>query len=36
MPNAPENSSNAIQIDHLWWADHQEELNQRWSAWLAK
>jgi putative spermidine/putrescine transport system substrate-binding protein len=36
MPNAPENSSNAIQIDFLWWADHQEELNQRWSAWLAK
>ncbi len=36
MPNAPENSTNAIQIDFLWWADHQEELNQRWSAWLAK
>ena len=36
MPNAPENSANAIQIDFLWWADHQEELNQRWSAWLAK
>jgi len=36
MPNAPENSANAIQIDFLWWADHQEELNQRWNAWLAK
>jgi putative spermidine/putrescine transport system substrate-binding protein len=36
MPNAPENSANAIQIDFQWWADHQEELNQRWSAWLAK
>jgi putative spermidine/putrescine transport system substrate-binding protein len=36
MPNAPQNSANAIQIDFLWWADHQEELNQRWSAWLAK
>jgi putative spermidine/putrescine transport system substrate-binding protein len=36
MPNAPENSANAIQIDFLWWADHQEELNQRWAAWLAK
>ena len=36
MPNAPENSKNALQIDFLWWADHQEELNQRWSAWLAK
>lgn len=36
MPNAPENSANAIQIDFLWWADHQEELNQRWAAWLNK
>lgn len=36
MPNAPENSKNAIQIDFQWWADHQEELNQRWAAWLAK
>lgn len=36
MPNAPENSANALQIDFLWWADHQEELNQRWNAWLAK
>ena len=36
MPNAPENAANAIQIDFQWWADHQEELNQRWSAWLAK
>jgi putative spermidine/putrescine transport system substrate-binding protein len=36
MPNAPENSANAMQIDFLWWADHQEELNQRWAAWLAK
>jgi putative spermidine/putrescine transport system substrate-binding protein len=36
MPNAPANSTNAIQIDFLWWADHQEELNQRWAAWLAK
>lgn len=36
MPNAPENSASAIQIDFLWWADHQEELNQRWAAWLAK
>jgi putative spermidine/putrescine transport system substrate-binding protein len=36
MPNAPENSGNALQIDFLWWADHQEELNQRWNAWLAK
>jgi putative spermidine/putrescine transport system substrate-binding protein len=36
MPNAPENAANAIQIDFVWWADRQEELNQRWAAWLAK
>jgi putative spermidine/putrescine transport system substrate-binding protein len=36
MPNSPENAANAIQIDFLWWADRQEELNQRWAAWLAK
>jgi putative spermidine/putrescine transport system substrate-binding protein len=36
MPNSAENAANALQIDFLWWADHQEELNQRWTAWLAK
>jgi putative spermidine/putrescine transport system substrate-binding protein len=36
MPNAPENAKNALQIDFLWWADHQEELNERWQAWLNK
>jgi putative spermidine/putrescine transport system substrate-binding protein len=36
MPNAPANAANALQIDFLWWADHQEELSQRWNAWLAK
>ena len=36
MPNAPENETNAMRIDAAWWAEHQEELNQRWVAWLAK
>jgi putative spermidine/putrescine transport system substrate-binding protein len=36
MPNAPENEATAMQIDAAWWAEHQEELNQRWAAWLAK
>jgi putative spermidine/putrescine transport system substrate-binding protein len=36
MPNAPENETTAMQIDAAWWADRQEELNQRWAAWLAK
>ncbi len=36
LPNAPQNEASALQLDFLWWADHQEELNQRWSAWLAR
>lgn len=36
MPNAPENETTAMQIDAAWWAEHQEELNMRWAAWLAK
>jgi putative spermidine/putrescine transport system substrate-binding protein len=36
MPTAPQNSINALTIDHRWWADHQDELTERWSAWLAK
>lgn len=36
MPTAPENSTGrAIQIDNRWWADHQDDINERWSAWLA-
>jgi putative spermidine/putrescine transport system substrate-binding protein len=36
MPNAPENEATAMQIDAAWWAEQQEELNQRWAVWLAK
>jgi putative spermidine/putrescine transport system substrate-binding protein len=36
MPNAPENSATAIQVDSAWWAERQEELNQKWAAWLAR
>ncbi|HAH09492.1 MAG TPA: spermidine/putrescine ABC transporter substrate-binding protein [Alphaproteobacteria bacterium] len=36
MPNAPENETNAMQVDAAWWAEYQEELNLRWAAWLAR
>lgn len=36
MPTAPANFKNALQNDFEWWADHQDELNERFAAWLAK
>lgn len=36
MPTAPENFKNALQNDFAWWADNQDELNERFAAWLAK
>ena len=36
MPTAPENFKNALQNDFEFWADHQDELNERFNAWLAK
>jgi putative spermidine/putrescine transport system substrate-binding protein len=36
MPNAPENQATAMEIDAAFWVEQQEELNQRWAAWLAK
>jgi len=36
MPTAPENFKTAIQNDFEFWADHQDELNDRFNAWLAK
>ncbi|MDH5798396.1 MAG: ABC transporter substrate-binding protein [Paracoccaceae bacterium] len=36
MPTAPANFQNAIQNDFEFWADHQDELNERFNAWLAK
>ncbi len=36
MPTAPENFKNALQNDPEWWADHQDELNERFATWLAK
>ncbi len=36
MPTSPENFKTALQNDFEFWADHQDELNERFNAWLAK
>jgi len=36
MPTAPDNFTNALQNDFEFWADHQDELNERFNAWLSK
>ncbi|MBL6932087.1 MAG: ABC transporter substrate-binding protein [Rhodospirillales bacterium] len=36
MPTAPGNFKNALQNDFAFWADHADELNEKFSAWLAK
>jgi putative spermidine/putrescine transport system substrate-binding protein len=36
MPTSPNNFKNALQNDFEFWADHQDELNERFNAWLAK
>lgn len=35
MPTAPANFKNAVQNDFEFWADNQDELNERFNAWLA-
>jgi len=36
MPTAPANSKHVIVKNHLWWADHEVELTERFNAWLAE
>ena len=36
MPTAPANIKNALFSDDEWWADHQDEILKRYSAWMAK
>ena len=36
MPTSPANFTNALQNDYEWWADHQDEMNEKFNAWLAK
>ncbi|MGB1216196.1 MAG: extracellular solute-binding protein, partial [Pikeienuella sp.] len=35
MPTAPANFTNPLQNDYQWWADNQEDMNERFNAWLA-
>jgi len=35
MPTAPANFTNALQNDFEWWADNQDEMNERFNTWLA-
>jgi len=36
MPTSPANMANALPYNWDWWADHQDEMNERFSAWLAQ
>ncbi|UCD78636.1 MAG: ABC transporter substrate-binding protein [Desulfobacterales bacterium] len=36
MPTAPQNFTNALLTDDAFWADHQDELQMRYSGWMAK
>ena len=36
MPTAPDNFKNSLQNNFEFWADNQDELNERFNAWLAK
>ncbi len=36
MPNSPEHVAHALQYDWEWWRDHGDEMNERFSAWLAR
>ncbi len=36
MPSAPQNMRRAVRNDWEWWSNHGEEMNDRFSAWLAR
>ena len=36
MPNSPANVARALRYDWRWWRDHGDEMNERFSAWLAR
>ena len=36
MPTYPDNMTRALRDDFQWWSDHRDELNERFSAWLAR
>ena len=36
MPAGPENAKRALRYDWAWWVDNQDEMNDRFAAWLAR
>jgi len=36
MPATPENAKRALRYDWAWWVDNQDEMNERFAAWLAR
>ena len=36
MPTDPKNAERALLSDWAWWSDHMDEMNERFSAWLAR
>lgn len=36
LPTAPENLKNALLSGEQWWADHYDEINEKFQVWLAK
>ncbi len=36
MPSAPENMARVLRNNWEWWSDHAEEMNERFSVWLAR
>ena len=36
MPASPANIQRAMRFNSAWWVDHQDEMNERFSAWLAR
>ena len=36
LPTAPDNAKTTLLFNYEWWADHRDEMDERFNAWLAK
>ena len=36
MPTDPANATNVLHYDYTWWADHRDDLDAKFQAWLAQ
>jgi putative spermidine/putrescine transport system substrate-binding protein len=36
LPTSPDNFANSLQNDYEWWADNQQEMDERFTTWLAR